>query len=170
VSDSTRVVALGQAAAGDDGAALLVLEQVCQLARTTPDSNVEFISAATPSRVVELLCHRGPVWILDAVVGAGTPGRILELTPEMLADEAPCSVSSHGMDVKQAIALCETLYPERLSPEIRILAISIDAPSCYGEGLSTVVAQAVERCARELQSQLFGQGQQANGLTHPEES
>lgn len=150
MSDSVRIIGLGQAAAGDDGVALYVLERVRHLHRARPAGAVEFVLAPDPSRLVELLCHAGPVWIVDAVVGAGAPGKLRELTPEMLSQEPPCSLSSHGMDVRQAIDLCSTLYPGQRSPEIRIMAISIDPPRSYGEGLSAPVADAAERCVARL--------------------
>ncbi len=160
MSEATRVVALGQPVAGDDGAALDVVARLRQrrergeVLAAGGGPQVELLSASEPSRLVELLCHPGPVWVVDAVVCAGTPGQVLELNTEMLSRGASCSVSSHGMDVRQAIELCALLYPGQVSPEVRIFAISIDAPRQYEQGLSPSVAAAVERCVERLQGEL----------------
>lgn len=149
-----RVIALGQAAAGDDGAALHLMNAL--EARLTPSERkrVELVTATDASQLVDLLRTPHPVWILDAVVGADAPGQVLTLSLAELAATPACSVSSHGLDVRQAVELCHTLYPEQRSPELRIVAISIEAPRAYRHGLSAQVHAAVERCTETLLAEL----------------
>lgn len=140
-----RVVALGQRVAGDDGVALQVLQRLQERQAETPQT-VELVAATDSSQLIDLFRHQAPVWVLDAVVGAGPPGRVLELRSEDLAAEASCSVSSHGLDAIEALDLCRTLYPESVCPEVRIFAVSIDSPRRYEQRLSAPVAAAVEEC------------------------
>jgi hydrogenase maturation protease len=147
-----RVIALGQPLAGDDAAGVCVLralEERLSLPGVVP---VELLELKDASELVECACHPGPVWLLDAVVDAGPPGQLLELTPEELEQHG--SVSSHGLCPLQALALSQTLYPGALSPSIRILAISIAAPRRYRAGLSPPVAAAVQRAATLLLERL----------------
>lgn len=144
-----RVIALGQALAGDDGVALAALTKL----RThlgNDCKSAELLVVREPSKLVELLCHPGTVWLIDAVIGSAAPGTVLELSPEQLLASASCSLSSHGLNAAQAIDLCGTLYPEEMSRDVRILAVAIDPPRRYGSGLSPQVEAAAVRCAERL--------------------
>ena len=143
--------------AGDDGVAHVVLERL----RTRLGGRclaVELLSVSEPSQLVELLCHPGPVWIVDAVVGAGDPGTVLELSPDELLAVAACSLSSHGLNAAQAIELCRSLYPERVSPVLCVLAVAIETPHRYRSGLSPEVHDAALRCVERLVRAVRGGG------------
>lgn len=139
-SPPTRVIALGQAAAGDDGVGYRVLARL----RSEPlPRDVELLSVPDPSELVELLKYDGRVVLLDALVGAGPPGRVLVLSPEELESLALSSVSSHGVSAGQALALCQTLYADAAATDVHIVAVSIEPPRRYEVGLSSAVEAAV---------------------------
>ncbi len=157
-----RIITLGQPVAADDGAGpqvheVLVKQLAAGVAGRPASELAELRRAAEASQLLELLQYSGPVWLVDAIVGAGAAGEVLELSPDALSALSSCSVSSHGLDAAESIQLCQTLYPETTSPEITIFAISIEAPSGYREGLSAPVAAAVERCARRILQKLQAQ-------------
>ncbi len=134
-----RVIALGQAAAGDDGVAFAVLERL--RARGVPPG-VELLRAAEDFALVPLLETPATVVIVDAVL-QNPPGRVLELTPEDLASAGHRAVSTHGVGICQAIELARTLTPAQSAASIRIVAVTISRPRRYVQRLSPAVAAAV---------------------------
>jgi hydrogenase maturation protease len=143
-----RVIALGQAAAGDDAVGLAVLEEVRR--GGVPDG-VELVHAAEDSALLALLETPAPVVLVDAVLGQ-PPGTVLELTPEELAASGLRAVSTHGLGAAQAIALARTLAAERISPLIHIVGITIARPEKYTQALSPAVAAAVPRAAARVRA------------------
>lgn len=141
------LIALGQLAAGDDGAGPLALERARERIReldAPPD--VELTQAGDATRLLDLLRTPARVVILDAVIKSPA-GEVLELDPAALAEQSLASVSSHGLSVGQAIALARELDGDALSRDIHIIAITIDRPPGYSVALSPAVASAVERAA-----------------------
>ena len=149
-----RVIALGQAAAGDDGVALVILEQL--RAHGVPDG-VELLHAADAFALVPLLDTATPVVIVDAVLHA-PDGEVLELSPQQLAERDVRPISTHGVGVCQAIELAYTLAPEKGTPAIRIVAVSINQPRRYAQQLSRAVAAAVPLAVERVLAVIGGSG------------
>jgi hydrogenase maturation protease len=147
-----RVIALGQAAAGDDGVGLAVLEA---LGAGGMPADIELVRAAEDVALVSLLETPAPVVLVDAVVG--TPaGEVLELAPADLARRGVRAVSTHGIGVADAVELARTLTPAAVSPSIRIVAVTIERPAHYSQHLSPAVAAAVPRAAARVRALLGG--------------
>ena len=140
-----RIIGLGQAAAGDDGVGLAVLEWL-QARGVPPD--IEVVRASDDSALVHLLDTDVPVVLVDAVLQRPT-GEVLELTAEELATRHLVPITTHGMGVGQAIALAR-LLAGGISPSIRIVAVSIARPRRYHQHLSARVAAAVPHAARRV--------------------
>jgi hydrogenase maturation protease len=138
-----RIVGLGQRAAGDDGVGIAVLDWLRERGVAPA---VELAEAWEASGLGALLESPGPVVLVDAVL-APAPGRILELTPAQLDDSRRTPVSSHGIGVAEAIALARLLAPDRLSPALRIVGVTIARPRHHTSRLSPAVAGAVPRAA-----------------------
>jgi len=134
-----RIIGLGQAAAGDDGVGLAVVEW---LRGHGVPKGVELMCAADDSALVPLLQTRVPVVLIDAVLGERA-GRVLQLTPEQLATRNLRPLSTHGMGVSQVIELARVLTPHAITPCIRIVAVGITRPRHYRQELSRPVAAAV---------------------------
>ena len=143
-----RVIALGQHAAGDDGAGLAVLEELRR--RGVPDG-VELLQAAEDAALITLLETCAPVVLVDAVLG-DRPGEVVELTPDQLQMSRLRPVSTHGLGAAQAIALARTVAPAAVSPAIRIVGITITRPAHYVQALSPPVAAAVARAATRVRA------------------
>lgn len=160
-----RVIALGQRAAGDDGVGLEVLQALRNALAEEPRIGPELFAASDSSELLELLCTPGPLWLVDALVGAGEPGQLLSLSVQQLSRLAACSVSSHGLGAAQAIELCRVLYPDTACPDVRIRAVSIEPPKAHGEGLSPSVAEAAAGLAALVlqEWQQWQQSQQSRG-------
>ncbi|UCF46398.1 MAG: hydrogenase maturation protease, partial [Myxococcales bacterium] len=94
------------------------------------------------------------VLVIDAVVGGGSPGTIHVLDrADLEAGVRP--VSSHGITVIEAIELAAHVNP---ALEVTLIGISIDSPSCLGEGLSPEVAASVTEATKRV-SELVQSGQ-----------
>jgi hydrogenase maturation protease len=147
-----RVIALGQAAAGDDGVGLAVLEA---LRREGVPPDVELVHAAEDGALVELLATPARVVLVDAVVG-GRPGEVVELGPEEVEASGRRPVSTHGFGVGRAVALARVVAPEAVSPAIRVVGITIARPARYVQALSPEVAAAVPRAAARVRGLVAG--------------
>ncbi|NUQ74014.1 MAG: hydrogenase maturation protease [Polyangiaceae bacterium] len=141
------LIALGQRLAGDDGVGLAVADRV----REQAGDRVLVAAAADTSDLISMLRTDGPVVIVDALTRAlepRHPGQIHLLTPEDLGSKELAAVSTHGMDVGQAISLARTLYPGETAAEIRVLGIEIERVDRFREGLSPEAAGAVGEAVR----------------------
>ena len=133
------VVGIGQLAAGDDGVGLAVAHELAA-------RGVAVRESADASILLALLEAGHRVVLVDAVVGGGTPGSVLQLAPGALGS-GPTALSSHGLGVAEAIALAHLLYGPRTLSRLAIIGIAIDPPTTHAVGLSPAVAAAVVRAA-----------------------
>jgi hydrogenase maturation protease len=148
----TRVIALGQRAAGDDGVGLAVLEE---LRRHGVPEGIELVHAPEDGALITLLETRAAVVLVDAVLGR-EPGEVLELAPEELEARGLRPVSTHGLGAAQAIALARTVAPATVAPAIRIVGVTIAPPARYVQALSPAVAAAVPRAAARIRALVGG--------------
>lgn len=130
-----RIVGLGQRAAGDDGVGLLVADALA----ADPPGGCTVAALSDPSELVELCDGRGPVVLIDAVVGGGAVGAVRTVGPEALA-HGPRALSSHGMGVPQALGLAEALHGPT---PVRVVAVCIEGPPAVGDTMSPEVRRAV---------------------------
>jgi hydrogenase maturation protease len=136
------VVGVGQPYAGDDGVGRAVARRLREL-------GVPAAEAADGAELLERLAGATRAVVVDAAVGAGAPGTVLEVAPEALPrDAAP--LSSHGLSVGDAVRLARALDA---GLEVRVVAVAI-APPAAGPGLSPAVAAAVETAAARARSLL----------------
>lgn len=135
-----RVIGLGQRLAGDDGVGLVVAARIAERA----GASIEVIEIGDATALIEALVSPGRVVIVDAVIGGGQPGTIHVVSPEVLAGERLAAVSTHGIDVLQAIEMARILYPDAVSTDVHIVGIEIEKAEPTGEGLSPAVAGAVD--------------------------
>jgi hydrogenase maturation protease len=142
---AARIIGIGQAVAGDDGVGIAVIRK---LRETGVPADIEMIEAAEPSAMIPYLIDGAdPIILVDAVVGAGAPGRLLHLEPGASQLRKGKMLSTHGVGVIEAIELAGQLGAA--NSRIVILGITIDRPARYGEALSPAVAAAVARAADE---------------------
>jgi hydrogenase maturation protease len=140
----TRVIGIGQPAAGDDFAGIAVARLLRR--ESGLPAGVEVHETTDPGRLIELLDGVPHAILVDALVGDERPGTIKCLTPEQLARYPHTPFSSHGLGVAEAIGLACTLAPAGAVLDIRIVAVTIAAPD-YAFALSPPVAAAVPRAA-----------------------
>ena len=148
----SRVIALGQPAAGDDGVGLAVLRAL--RTRTLPPGT-ELMQAHDAVALMPLLETPVPVVVVDAAVGE-TPGEVLALSADALPATALRPVSSHALSLTAAIALTQALSAGRVSPSIQVVAVVIAPPERWSEGLSPGIAAAVPEAADRVLQLLQG--------------
>lgn len=138
----TRVIGIGQPAAGDDYVGIAVARSL----REQPvPGGVEIHEITDPARLVELLDGIRRAILIDALVSDNSPGNIMQLTPEDLATHPLTPLSSHGTSVADAIGLAHTLAPDTRDCYIRIFGITIEPPDRYTRAMSAPVAATVPR-------------------------
>ena len=137
--DDAVVVGLGQAAAGDDGVGLVV-------ARAVAAEGGRALESTDATVLLALLADGRRIVIVDAVVGAGRAGDILRLRPDELAGEHP-PVSSHGIDVADALGLAGVLHGADALRGVDIVGVVVEGKPRIGSSLSAAVAASVRPAA-----------------------
>lgn len=136
---TARVVGLGRRFGGDDAVGLVVLDRLRGVG-LAPD--VELCEAASGVDLVELLSTPKRVVVVDAVV-AEPPGEVRALRVEDVASGPEASLSSHGLGLVEALELARAVDPEGLTPDLRVVGISIAPPTGGSAQLSEAVAAAL---------------------------
>lgn len=126
---------LGQPAAGDDAIGIEVVRAV------PPTDGVELIELTDTAALVELL-DGSPMLVVDAVVGAGEPGAVVEARVDELARVQ--AFSTHGIGLVEAVGLARVLQGDACADQLRVLGVAIEAPRALGYGMSPAVAAAVQ--------------------------
>lgn len=140
-----RVIGLGQRAAGDDGVGLAVVEAY---ARVAP-GDVEVVTANDGIALLPLFATRAAVVIVDAVL-APSFGDVRVLDADAVAPAAAASLSSHGLGVRESLALARVLDPEGTTARVWVVAIPIPRPTHGAEGLGPEATEAVSSALSAL--------------------
>jgi len=139
-----RVLALGNAAAGDDGAALAAAR------RLGPGYDVDAVGRPGAG-LLDLLAGDRPVVLVDVVQSGAAPGTIHRLPLAALpqAALARAQVSSHGFGPAEALELAQVLG--RPLPPGRFVGVE-GAAYDPGAPLSLAVEAAVEPLAAAIRA------------------
>ena len=131
---------------GDDAIGLRVAER---LAREGLPPGVAVVARDRPGLALLDDLEPAPAAVLvDAVRAGNKPGEVQRVPPAALTRSR--LGSSHGLRVAETLALAEALG--RRLPPIRIVGIEIT--TTRGEGLSPLVAAALEAACREARAAL----------------
>ena len=137
---STRVVGVGQPAAGDDAVGIAVVEWL----RARPEAGRLDLHVATEAgALLPLLETADPVVIVDAVLVTGPPGDVYDLAPADLARRGRSAWTSHGLGVAEVVELAGVLG--QCLAELQVVGVGIARPEGHRVGLSPAVAAAVPR-------------------------
>ena len=143
---TARVIACGQAAAGDDAVGFAVLDALAQEA--LPGAP-ELHRALDATALVPLLEGVRRVVIVDAALGL-EPGTVRVCSPREILELGSGRVSSHGLGVGQVIELAQTLDPAGACRDVRIVAVGIHPPTGYAFALSAEASAAVPRAVAAI--------------------
>lgn len=147
-----RVIALGNEAAGDDGAAL----EAARIAAAAGDLDVVF--AGRPGvDLLDLLDAGAPVVLVDVVRSGARAGALVELPLDAILDRAVASspASSHGFGPAEALALARSLgrpLPRGVFLGIEGLRFEAGAPLTEGvQAALPALAAAIRRVAAAVE-------------------
>lgn len=144
---SARVIGLGQRYGGDDAAGIAVIAHLRELGCP---AGLELVEIHDASALVDALCTPLRVVVVDALLGRGRPGTVHLLSAASLGASALTALSTHGLDLPQAIALAEALHPEAVSRDIAIVGVEIARVERFHRGLSPEVEGAIEAAAQRV--------------------
>lgn len=142
------VVGLGRELRGDDAFGLAAVRSWAERYPATashPLVRFEELASAGP----DLLTPLAGAWaavLVDAVRGAGQPGRLHLLEMDDLASFPTGSASAHGWGAAETLALATFLEPGSVPDQVLIIGVEAGEFS-LGAGLSPLVARAVEPAA-----------------------
>lgn len=138
----TRIIGLGQPAAGDDGIGIAVARR---LRNDTFPGSVEVHEVSDPVQLINLLNEIDRAILIDAVVSNGEPGHITCLAADSLAKAGVKLISSHGISIAQILELAHTLAPHNPPVDIHIVGITIKQPERYSLEMTPPIRAAVSR-------------------------
>lgn len=136
---AARIIGLGQPLAGDDGVGIAV---VAYLRRHGVGTDIELREATATTALIDLVIHRGPVVIVDALLESPA-GCVREVGIESLDEAGASALSGHGVGLRGAIALARTLMPERVTPRLHLVGVTIARPQRLERRLSLDVSSAI---------------------------
>ena len=116
---ATRVVGVGSPH-GDDRIGWDLIEA---LTAAGPPAGVEAVCLRTPLDLLEHLDGCETLVVVDACRGGGSPGTIVEVDRDLLATEGAAGSSSHGLGLREALALAEALG--RLPPRVIVFGVEM---------------------------------------------
>jgi hydrogenase maturation protease len=152
---ATRVIGIGQPAAGDDGAGIAVVRALRDGYRLP--SGVEIHETTDPGRLIDLLDGIRHAILVDALVSDERPGTIRCLAPDQLSRYPRAPFSCHGMGVAEAIGLARALAADGAGIDIRIVGVTIKPPAGYSCALSSSVAAVLPLAASLILELLAGE-------------
>ncbi len=128
------VVGLGQPFGGDDRVGLVIAERL-------RSKGVPAISITDATALVDLLVGAEGAIVIDAVVGSGAPGSVIEMDGDELASHGVgAPVSTHGLSIAGAVAIAKTLGG---AASVRFVGVVIRPPDRASSALSPEVEAAV---------------------------
>lgn len=142
MSALTRLIAIGQPAAGDDGVGIAIAQAFHK--KDLPDT-IETHQLTDATRLIDLLSGVDRVILIDAVVDSDAVGQIVCLTVDELTEGKVTPLSGHGTNIVQAIKLAQTLAPNTTTDDICIVGVTIARPREYTYQMSPAVAVAIPR-------------------------
>lgn len=134
----TLILGVGNEMRRDDGVGI---EAVRRLDRMELGPAVKVVSAGTAGH--RLLTELGEVdrlIIVDAVKAGATPGSIIKVSTDEIADGRVSLTSLHQMDLHQVLSLAEALG---ILPETTILGMQAQDMELSAEGFSPTVEEAL---------------------------
>ncbi len=138
------VIGCGNEFASDDAVGLQVIRSLKEV--KLPDG-VSLIEAGTPGlNLLDLWDRADRVIIVDAVKSGATPGTVHSFDASLLPPRDVMPVSSHGLNIIDAVELGRLL--ERLPAQLTIIGVEILSEEPFRVGLTPEVEAAVPR-ARE---------------------
>jgi hydrogenase maturation protease len=141
-----RIIGMGQEMAGDDGVGIAVIHRLREM---EVPADIELVEVEESAAIIHHLVDGvEPTVLVDAVVGGGSPGRVITLelgAPELARVKL---LSTHGIGVLDAIELARSIAPQPLG-RIVVVGVAIKRPARLSEGLTRAVAAAVPRAADE---------------------
>jgi hydrogenase maturation protease len=152
-SARTLILGLGNPILSDDGIGChvaMALEDRLQ----EPEADVLEASIAGLD-FLDLLTGYDKVIIIDAIqTGAGTPGQIYRLEPEILADTRHAG-TPHDVNLATALELGRELQLP-LPQQVIIFAIEVKDVTSFGEECTPEVLKAIPACVEMIVQELNG--------------
>jgi hydrogenase maturation protease len=151
------VIGVGNQNRRDDGVGPAVVRMLRR--RALPGVVLEE-SDGEPTRLLDLWAIASLAVVVDAVrAESPRPGRVRRRILRHPSVRGIGTVSSHGMDLGDAVALGEAL--DRLPATLLLYAVEA-ADTSFGEGLSPKVAAAADELADEIATELLHRGVRPN--------
>lgn len=141
-----QVIGCGNLLASDDGVGI---EIVRRLQEMELPQGVEIVEAGTPGlHLLDIWEEAKGVIIVDAVRSGEPAGTIHCFDASLLPPREYMPLSSHGINVIDAIALGRLM--DRIPSELRIVGVEILSSEPYHEGLTPQVSKAIPQAIQQL--------------------
>lgn len=146
------VLACGNIFAGDDAVGIEVMRE---LEREGLPASVTVVEAGAPG--LGMLDHMfgfDKAVIIDAVVGAGEPGRIVRWREDEIPRKMAPPVSVHDISIRDALEFGRKSVPGMLPSEVVVIGVVVAQMEAWHMGLTPEVAEAVPGAARAVRTEI----------------
>ncbi len=138
------VIGCGNEFASDDAVGLQVIRSLKESNETRLPDGVELIEAGTPGlNLLDLWEEANRVILVDAVKSGAAPGTIHTFDASLLPPRDVMPVSSHGVNIIDAVELGRLLG--RLPARLTVVGVEILSEQPFHVGLTPEVEAAVPR-------------------------
>jgi hydrogenase maturation protease len=147
------VIGCGNEFASDDAVGLQVIRSLKKLKSDELPDGVELIEAGTPGlNLLDLWDRNDRVIIVDAIKSGAAPGTVHVFDASLLPPRDVMPVSSHGMNVIDAVELGRLL--DRLPARLTIIGVEILSEQPFQVGLTPEVEAAVPGAGERVMEEI----------------
>ena len=147
------VIGCGNEFASDDAVGLQIIRSLKELNEDELPDGVELIEAGTPGlNLLDLWDRADRVIIVDAVKSGAAPGTVHSFGASLLPPRNVMPVSSHGVNIIDAVELGRLL--ERLPAQLTIIGVEILSEEPFHVGLTPDVEAAVPRARERVMEEI----------------
>ncbi|MGA2489434.1 MAG: hydrogenase maturation protease [Anaerolineales bacterium] len=149
------VIGIGQSLRGDDAAGLKAV-RLWQNQYPESAGRVTVELCELPGLgLLDLLENMQAAILVDALHSNATPGSLVCLNPDELANFLPDAQSAHGWGVAETLALGRSLHPELNDCHIALIGI-VGSQFSLGAGLSCAVQSGLPEAAALIEKEVQG--------------
>ena len=142
------ILCVGNDLVADDGIGHAIYKMLKEISLDT-EISVRLLGVGGMALIDELEDETSLI-VADAVQLGAEPGTVHVLDWDRIPVNSQRPVSGHGIGVREALQVCQRLYPERVPENVYLVGVEGECFSTVGVGLSPKVTAAIPTAVRRI--------------------